>query len=242
MRWLLAIGVLVAAGAGLLLGSSKESRLTVYAASSLRAAAPEIEPDVRYSFEASGTLQLQIERGAPADVLLSASPKEPAALHRAGRCTRPQTFATNRLVLLVPAGNPDGIRSVDDLQRGRRRLAIGGGAVPVGKYTRALLERMGRSGILRTNTVSSELNVAGITAKVGSRSADAGFAYVTDARAARGRVEAVELPPGAQPLIRYQACAVRRDGDDVERALRWIDGLRSQRGLDILARHGFGAP
>src|SRR5688500_15938775 len=86
--------------------------LTVYAAASLREAFPAIDGRPTYSFAGSTQLQLQIERGAPADVFASASPDEAQALFRAGRCARPQTFAANRLVLVVPAGNPGNVRSV----------------------------------------------------------------------------------------------------------------------------------
>ena len=63
--------------------------LTVYAASSLRDALPALDDGARYDFGGSNKLQLQIERGAPADLFLSASPKEAQALYRAGRCERP---------------------------------------------------------------------------------------------------------------------------------------------------------
>src|SRR5436309_3145685 len=76
--------------------------ITVYAAASLRDAFPALDRQPQYSFAGSNQLQLQIERGAPADVFASASPNEPRALFREGRCSRPRTFATNRLALLVP--------------------------------------------------------------------------------------------------------------------------------------------
>src|SRR5215813_117944 len=73
-----------------------------FAAASLRDAFPQIDGAPTFNFAGSNTLQLQIERGAPADVFASASPKEAQALFREGRCARPVTFATNILVLLVP--------------------------------------------------------------------------------------------------------------------------------------------
>ena len=80
-----------------------------------------------YNFAGSNQLQTQIERGAPADVFASASPTEAQALFRAGRCTRPVTFATNIVVMLVPANNPAEARlDLLDLKRGpQRRLAVG---------------------------------------------------------------------------------------------------------------------
>src|SRR4051794_41963775 len=97
---------------------------------------------------------MQIERGAPADVFASASPTEARALFRAGRCTRPVTFATNALVLLVPHDNPGHVRSVYTLRKGRRRLAVGAAGVPIGASTRQGLGGMRPSGSPESNTAS----------------------------------------------------------------------------------------
>ena len=135
----------------------------VYAAASLRAAFPEIDSAPTYNFAGSNQLQTQIEHGAPADVFASASPKEAQALFNEGRCTRPVTFATNVVVVLVPRANPAGIRSIYDLDRGaRKRIAVGTAGVPIGDYTRLLLQRMRLSSILTRNTVSFETNVANV--------------------------------------------------------------------------------
>ncbi|WP_205698530.1 molybdate ABC transporter substrate-binding protein [Conexibacter sp. SYSU D00693] len=216
--------------------------LTVYAAASLREALPAFDDGPRYSFAGSNTLQRQVERGAPADVLLAASPREPLALYRAGRCTRPLTFATNRLVLLVPQGDPAKVRSVFGLRSGRRRLAVGSRGVPIGDYTRQVLQRLRLSSVLRTNTVSQEAAVSGVVAKVALRSADAGFVYATDARAAAGRTDAIALPRRAQPTVRYQGCIVRRRGGDGEGAKAYVRALLGARGRAVLQRFGFGLP
>jgi molybdate transport system substrate-binding protein len=235
--------MVVAATLGVaVLPASDAQALTVYAASSLREALPALDRGPAYGFAASNTLRLQIERGAPADVFVSADTAQPQALFRARRCARPVTVATNRLALLVPRANRAGIRSVFSLRAGGFRLAVGAAGVPIGDYTRALLRRMKLEAILRVNTVSSEPSVAGITSKVALGSADAGFAYVTDAKAAGRRVRAIALPGWAQPPVRYQACAVRRDGADASGAAAYLRRLASSRGRAVLARFGFGLP
>jgi molybdate transport system substrate-binding protein len=224
-------------------GDGDDTPVTVYAAASLRDVFPAIDGTPRYSFAGSNQLQTQIERGAPADVFASASAKEPEALHTAGRCSRPVPFASNAVVLLVPAGNPGKVTSLESLATGpRRRLAVGTEAVPVGKYTRELLENAGLSEILTHNTVSAEANVSGLTSKVALGSADAGFAYNTDARAAGDRVEVIRLPAEAQPKIQYLLCAVQRDGADQEAARAFIATITSADGRAALARQGFGPP
>src|SRR3954469_5739349 len=228
--------------AGVLVPAASAQGVTVYAAASLRGAFRAIDSRPSYSFAGSNALQTQIERGAPADVFASASPKEARALFRQGLCTRPVTFATNVLVLLVPRSNPGHLRSVYTLRRGRRRLAVGAAGVPIGDYTRQILGRMRLSGILRTNTVSQERDVASITAKVALASADAGFVYHTDAKATAGRTREIRLPKWAQPPVRYQMCIVRRSGGDGRGGQAFIDKVRSTAGREALRRAGFGLP
>jgi molybdate transport system substrate-binding protein len=217
--------------------------VTVYGAASLREAFPEIDRSPTYNFAGSNQLQAQIERGAPADVFASASPAEAQALFKAGRCTRPVTFATNVVVMLVPAHNPARLKSIYSLKTGpQRRLAVGTAGVPVGAYTRKLLARMRLSSILTRHIVSSEPNVASITSKVALGSADAGFAYSTDARAAGNRVKVIRLPTWAQPPVRYLLCAVRRNGADTAGAQAFIKKVVSTNGRRVLQRWGFGLP
>lgn len=218
------------------------SALSVYAASSLRDVFTQIDSSPEYNFQGSGALQMQIQRGAPADVFASASSQEPQALFKGGHCKRPVTFATNKLALLVPNGNPGKIRSVYSLRAGGRRLAIGGSGVPVGSYTRSLLKRLGLSRILTSNTVSEEANAAGIVSKIATGSADAGFAYVTDGKIANDRVDVIRLPRFAQPPIRYKVCQVVRSGVDAGGARAFIAKVRSTRGRRLLKASGFGLP
>jgi molybdate transport system substrate-binding protein len=222
--------------------TSTASALNVYAASSLRDAFPAITGSPSYNFGGSNTLQAQIERGAPADVFASASPDQARALFKEGLCSRPVTFATNKLVLIVPSGNPGHVRSVYTLRQGGRRLSIGTGGVPIGDYTRKLLRRMHLSSTLSSNTVSQETNVANITSKVVLGSADAGFVYVTDRRAAGDRVRGISLPRWAQPPVRYSTCTVRRSGANASGGAAFIRRLRSTTGRRVLKRFGFGLP
>lgn len=223
-------------------GPAPSGPLSVYAAASLSGVLPAFDRAPAYSFGGSNALQMQIERGAPADVLAAAGAKEPQALFAAGRCERPVTFATNVLVMLVPAGPAPAVASLRELTRGRHRIALAAAGVPAGDYTRALLARLGLRSVLVTNTVSDETSVAGVVSKVALGSADAGFAYATDARTAGARVRAVPLPASAQPKIRYQACVVRRPGARGAAARAFLKRLTGAPGRAALRRFGFGLP
>lgn len=240
MRFLRLRLALPLAAALVLAAPAAAQAVTVYAAASLSSAFPAIDRAPRYNFAGSNQLQLQIERGAPADLFASASPAEPRALFREGRCSRPVTFATNVLVLITPRSNPARLRSVFGLRSGGRRLAVGAAGVPIGVYTRQLLRRMQLTSILSSNTVSLEPNVNSIVAKVGLGSADAGFSYFSDFRAAQSRLHVIRLPTWAQPPVRYQMCVVRRSGADSAGANRVMREILSSRGRGVLRRSGFG--
>lgn len=238
MKPLLAVAALVA----VLALPASASALNVSAATSLTNVMPEVKRDVRYSFGGSNTLQLQIERGAPADLFLSAEPNEAQALYREGRCRRPITFATNKLVLIVPHGDPARVGSVYGLRKGGLRLSVGNAGVPIGDYTRRLLRRLRLSRVLTANRVSQQSNVGQVLSQVAFGGADAGFVYATDARTQRGRVDTIFVPRFAQPPVSYQGCVVVRPGADTAGAQALLNELRTSRARGLLRRFGFGLP
>jgi molybdate transport system substrate-binding protein len=216
--------------------------LNVSAATSLTTVMRATKRDASYSFGGSNVLRLQIERGAPADLFLAAEPKEAQALYREGRCQRPVTFATNKLVVIVRQGDPKHLGSVYGLRKGGLNLSVGNPAVPIGDYTRRLLRRLRMSDVLTSNKVSQQSNVGQVLAQVAFGGADAGFVYATDARTQRDRTDALYVPQWAQPAVRYQGCVVIRDGADTAGAQTLLDNIRSSRGRGLLKRFGFGLP
>jgi molybdate transport system substrate-binding protein len=231
-----------AVAATMLISPTVAGALNVSAATSLTNVMPEIKRDASYSFGGSNTLQLQIERGAPADLFLSAEPNEAQALYREGRCQRPVTIATNKLVLIVREGDPKQVGSIYGLRKGGLNLSIGNAAVPIGDYTRRLLRRLRLSSALSTNKVSQQSNVGQVLSQVAFGGADAGFVYVTDARTQPDRIDSLYVPQWAQPAVRYQGCVVVRAGADTAGAQALLNDIRSSRGRGLLKRFGFGLP
>ena len=216
--------------------------VNVDAATSLTNVFPALDKAPRYSFGGSNTLQLQIERGAPADVFASASPHEAQTLFHEGLCSRPVTFAINRLVLLIPNANPGNVTSVYSLRTGGRRLSIGQAGVPIGAYTRQLLKRLRLSSIFSSNRVSQQSNVGQVSSQVALGSADAGFVYYTDGLAVKDRTKMISLPKWSQPPVRYQICTVKRAGVDSAGAEAFIDKVTGKAGRGALKAYGFGLP
>jgi len=216
------------------------SPITVFAAASLTGVLPRISAAPRYSFAGSDQLALQLQQGAPADVYAAASPKYPELLYHQGLLRKPIVFATNRLVLIAPRSNPARIGSVYDLRRAGIKLVIGDKGVPIGAYTRQILDTIGISADVLKNVVSEETDVKGIVGKVALGEADAGFVYATDARPAIARVKVVPLPAWAQPPIRYEIAVVKGGREAAARA--FVGRVTGKLGRAALSKAGFGLP
>jgi molybdate transport system substrate-binding protein len=229
------------AASGLATAARETNPPVVLAAASLTEVLPRIEPDGRYSFGGSNQLAQQIRLGAPFDVFLSASPTYARALYRDGLVRKPVPFATNSLVIVVPRSNPQRIRSVYDLaKRPKLRLVVAGPKVPIGLYTREVLERLGLLRVLK-KAVSLEPDVKGVVGKVALGEADAGFVYRTDARPVAGKVRVVALPPRSQPTVAYDA-AIAAKPVSPDSAKRLLNALLSAAGRRELRAAGFGLP
>lgn len=216
------------------------AHLNVFGAASLSEVLPRFDRSPRYQFAGSDQLAFQIREGAPADVFLAASPKYPQELYARRVCSRPVTFATNTLVLVVPRANPARIRSVYDLRRHGIRLVVGAKGVPIGDYTRRLLARLELTPVL-SNVVSEEDDVKLVVAKVALGEADAGFVYRTDARAAGNRVLRIGLPRAAEPTVEYQGCVPTASARKTE-SRAYLRRLLGARGRAALREAGFGLP
>ncbi|MFL5886603.1 MAG: molybdate ABC transporter substrate-binding protein [Thermoleophilaceae bacterium] len=226
--------LLVLAGCG---GGS--SHLTVFAATSLKTAFERYDPSARFSFAGSDELAAQIRQGSEPDVYAAANTKLPAALFAQKLVGKPTVFAANRLVLAVPAGSAK-VKSVNDLAKRGVKIAIGSAGVPVGSYTRQVVARLGptEAKALFRNVRSEEPDVGGIVGKLTQGAVDAGFVYVTDVRATKGALRAVELPARLEPAVRYGIAVVR--GTIHARAARaFVRGLLAGKGRTTLTQAGF---
>lgn len=244
--WLLAAAV----AGGALAGEPpppEQRELVVLAAASLRdaftplasafeAANPGVK--VALSFAGSQQLRAQIEHGAAADVFASADAPPMKALVDAGLCRPPLVFARNTLVLVVPKGNPAGIKSFEALPRARR-LVVGVPESPIGAYTVRTFERAekahpGFQKAVDAKIASRELNVRQVLGKVSLGEADAGVVYRTDALSARDRVEVVEIPPALNEVAEYTVAALTRAPQAAlaEAFIAFLTGLEGRRALE----------
>ena len=225
--------------------ASRSGALTVSAAASLQEAFEQYGSafgDVRFSFAGSDDLAAQIRQGIKPDVFAAANTSLPDDLFRAGLVERPVVFAGNRLVLAVRAKGGE-IASIDDLQRPGVTIAIGSDTVPIGSYTRRVLDRLPAAASARilANVRSEEPDVKGIVGKLTQGAVDAGFVYVTDVTATRGALKAIDLPASLEPSAAY-GVAVVRGSKHAAAAQRFVDGLIDGDGQAALRAAGFEPP
>ena len=221
--------------------SSGGTQPTVLAAASLTKVFPQIDPSAKYTFGGSGALEADIEQGAPADVFAAASPKQPTQLYAKGLVDKPVEFATNTLVLIVPRGNPAHIKSVADITKPGVKLVICDATVPCGDYARTAFKNLGITAAAMKNVVSQTTDVTQTVAEVALGQADAGFVYITDAKAASGKVAVVSLPANAKPKTKDFIAVVKSSANDAA-AKAFVATVLSPAGQAKLQAAGFGKP
>jgi len=221
-------------------GASGE--VTIFAAASLTAAFddlakgfeeanPEatVEPIV---YDGSSTLVTQLTEGAHADVLATADEANMQNLVDEGLASDAQLFATNTLVIAVPAGNPGGVETLADLADVTTVLCAA--EVPCGAASQTLLDNEG----VTVEAASLEQNVTSVLTKVAAGEADAGLVYATDV-IGQDDVESI-VPDGAADVVnRYPIVAL--DGAS-DAGAAFVEYVLSADGQAVLADYGFGAP
>src|SRR5579863_1608027 len=139
-----------------------------------------------YNFNGSQLLEQQIANGAPADIFASADLANMQKASTAGLVDTSQVFAKNRLVVIIPVGNPGKIMTLHDLANKGTKIDLEAPAVPAGKYSLQVLAKLAASpnygptykSAVLANVVSQEDNVKAVVTKVQLGEVDAGFVYL----------------------------------------------------------------
>jgi len=242
-------------------GGNGGTTLRVLAASSLTEAFSDLARDfeaensgvtVRLDFGGSQRLRSQLEFGAIADVFASADILQMDQAVASGLTRGPaEDFASNTLVVIaIPESQ---VSWLSDLARPGVRLALAHGGVPVGVYSRQVLENLSQNGAsglgsefavdVLANLVSEEPNVRQVAQKVALGELDAGIVYQTDVPVAQaaGDVLVIPIPAAANVSARYPI-AVLRNAPEAELAQSFVRFVLSDAGQRRLKEHGFGSP
>lgn len=231
--------------------SDAKATLLISAAASLKDALGTLEPSfeqehrlvqLNYNFAGSGTLQRQIEQGAPADVFISAASQQMDALQQKGLILAGSRHAllSNQLVLIVPSQSGLALTRFQDLTKAEvSRIAMAdSSSVPAGQYAKALLQNLHLFETLKHKFVLGN-SVRSVLAAVESGNADAGIVYETDARISK-RVKVAAIAPARQyPPIIYPGAVLKRSQSS-EVALAYLQFLSSDRARAVFKKYGFG--
>ncbi|HHW43114.1 molybdate ABC transporter substrate-binding protein [Desulfofundulus thermobenzoicus] len=227
-------------------GSQKE--ITVSAAISLKDALAKIKEDyakehpevkITYNLGASGSLQKQIEQGAPVDLFISAGVGQMDQLEEKG-LLEPDSrtnLLSNELVVVVPK-NAAPLKDFNDLAgSGVKRIALGmPDTVPAGQYTRESLTNLKLWDKLQPRLVMAN-DVRQVLTYVETGNADAGFVYRSDALMGKNVRVDLTVPDNLHKPIVYPA-AVLKNAPQKEAAREFLRYLASPAGMKVFAEFG----
>lgn len=198
---------------------------------------------VTFNFAASGPLLAQIQQGAPVDVFASADQETMNKAATANLLTAPTRvdFATNTLVLIVPASAKETPRQLGDLSGATyQRVSTGTPAtVPVGRYTAEAVEKAGLTAALQPKWIYGE-SVRQVLNYVARGEVDAGFVYRTDAMIEPDKTRIALTVPTTMP-VSYPIAQIATSKQPAL-AGEFIAYVRSAPGQAILQRFGFSKP
>ena len=241
----------------ILLGSTftpalaQDKSLTVFAAASMKNALDDINAaytaktgvKITASYAASSALAKQIEQGAPADVFVSADTdwmdyaiarkniNEPSRMNLLG----------NSIVLIAAKDSKLGNVKIEqgfDLAKlaGDGRIATGDvKSVPVGKYAKAALEKLGSWAAAEPKFAMAESVRAALTL-VSRGEAPLGIVYATDARIDPGVKIIGTFPASSHPAIIYPVAATTTAKAE---AAHYLAFLKTTASKTILEKYGF---
>src|ERR1700744_3668764 len=231
--------------------TAQDKTLTVFAAASMKNALDDIDTaftaktgvKVNASYAASSTLAKQIEQGAPADIFVSADTDWMDYATQKKTINEPTrvNLLGNRIVLIAPKDSKIDNVTIGqgfDLAKlaGDGRIATGDvQSVPVGKYAKAALEKLGAWDAAASKFAMAESVRAALTL-VARSEAVLGIVYSTDARVEPGVKIVGPFPADSHPPIIYPVAATSTAKPE---AAGYLDFLRSSAAKTVLEKYGF---
>lgn len=208
-----------------------------------------------FNFDSSGTLKTQIQEGADCDLFISAGQKQMNQLDiTADKEVNTEgldfvasdsrvNLLENKVVLVVPEGNPKGIKGFDDLAAkladGSVLMAMGNSDVPVGQYTQKILAyyKLDETALANAGTITYGTNVKEVTTQVSEGSVDCGIVYCTDAFSAGLTVVDSATKDMCGQVI-YPA-AVMKNAKHADAAKAFLEYLQSDAAMKVFENVGF---
>lgn len=233
------------------MAASAQEPVIVFAAASLKDALDEASKafktsdgvDVKLSYAGSLALARQLEQGAPADIFASADQDSMnyAVSKNSIKTGSRFDLLQNGLVFIAPgSSNIQSIAlSTDGIKQavGAGRISTGEvNTVPVGKYARAALQKLGLWSEVEPRLAQSD-NVRAAMNFVTRGEAPLGIVYATDAAAEPGVRVVATFPADSHPPIVYPFALTA--GTKNPAAPKFLSFLRSDAARKIFEKKGF---
>jgi molybdate transport system substrate-binding protein len=230
---------------------AEDNTLTVFAAASMKNALDDVDAaytaksgvKISASYAASSALAKQIEQGAPADIFVSADTDwmEYATAKKNINVPTRVDLLGNAIVLIAPKDSKIDNVTIGqgfDLAKlaGDGKIATGDvKAVPVGKYAKAALEKLGAWQAAEPKFAMAE-SVRAALALVARGEAVLGIVYSTDAKVEPGVKIVGTFPADSHPAIIYPVAATSTAKPD---ATGYLAFLKSSAAKTIFEKYGF---
>ncbi|MEQ9486845.1 molybdate ABC transporter substrate-binding protein [Coleofasciculus sp. F4-SAH-05] len=229
--------------------SPESVEITVSAAASLQDAMKAIAPlytqeqanvIITYNFGSSGSLQQQIEQGAPVDVFLSAAPKQMNALQEKDLLltdTR-KDLLKNSIVLVTPKDKTD-ISNFEGLTTDKvSKIAIGAPeSVPAGQYGKEVLTSLNLYKPIQSKLVFAK-DVRQVLSYVETGNVQAGLVYATDANVSDNIKIVATAPETSHSPIIYPV-AVLKESKHPDSAKKFVQFLSTETAKTVFDNYGF---
>jgi molybdate transport system substrate-binding protein len=161
-------------------------------------------------------------------------------------------YLHNRIVIMVPEGNPAGIKTVSDLGREEVRISQPGEMEDITRYITDMYESAGGKALVKRiveekrangTTVLTVVHHRETPARIKEGTADAGPVWATEVINARReglRVEAVEPGEGLDQRNRVNYFITKlRNAPNPGNADRFLDFMKSAQAQEVYGRFGF---
>lgn len=202
----------------------------------------EVNPDIKltYNFGGSGTLQQQIEQGAPADLFISAGKPQMDALIEKDLMVKDSVISllANELVLVVGKDNTE-VQNIEDLTN-EKVVQIGIGtpeSVPAGRYAKDALTYLGLWDPLQPKLVMAK-DVTQVLNYVETGNTEAGIVYKSDAQNSEKAKIIATFPTESHAPIIYPAGIVASTQNQ-QAAKEFLEFLQGPEAQDIFIQYGF---
>ncbi len=226
--------------------------LNISAAASLTDALKEVNslyaqenPNVTITpnLAASGTLQKQIENGAPVDVFISAAAAQMDALQEQGLildATR-KNLLNNKIVLIVPSDSTLGLTSFEGLTDDKvKKVAIGDPeSVPAGKYGQQAFDELGITAQIQPKLILGS-DVRQVLSYVESGNVDAGIVYSTDAKTSTKVKVVASAPDDINAKVVYPMAVIKASTNQAA-ARDYENFMFSSQAKAVFEKYGFSS-